>query len=219
MLSDPPVLLSRRDHPGKSRPGQLRTGYALDKRPPCLYRHNPHVQEHIHSHIFYNSTTPDCTRKFRSFWGPLTACVWKTDYPLRKIPSPGLSLRSTWPVNTAKSFLRSMRRILSFTGRPVPASSVFWTAASSQTTRAASCANPGHLPVFQLHTANYARCLTHMFFLILPVYAAESRNSWPREETLSTLRPISQNQCVKLFQWLSSNILPIPPALPPVSGG
>lgn len=35
------------------------------------------------------------------------------------------------PVNTAKSFLRSMRRILSFTGRPALTSSAFWTAASS----------------------------------------------------------------------------------------
>ena len=26
-------------------------------------------KEHIHSHIYYNSTTLDCTRKFRNFWG------------------------------------------------------------------------------------------------------------------------------------------------------
>ena len=26
-------------------------------------------KEHIHSHIYYNSTTFDCTRKFRNFWG------------------------------------------------------------------------------------------------------------------------------------------------------
>ena len=26
-------------------------------------------KQHIHSHIYYNSTTLDCTRKFRNFWG------------------------------------------------------------------------------------------------------------------------------------------------------
>lgn len=26
-------------------------------------------KEHIHSHIYYNSTTLDCSRKFRNFWG------------------------------------------------------------------------------------------------------------------------------------------------------
>lgn len=26
-------------------------------------------KQHIHSHIYYNSTTIDCTRKFRNFWG------------------------------------------------------------------------------------------------------------------------------------------------------
>ena len=26
-------------------------------------------KEHIHCHIYYNSTTLDCTRKFRNFWG------------------------------------------------------------------------------------------------------------------------------------------------------
>ena len=26
-------------------------------------------QQHIHCHIYYNSTTLDCTRKFRNFWG------------------------------------------------------------------------------------------------------------------------------------------------------
>ena len=27
-------------------------------------------KQHIHCHIYYNSTTLDCTRKFRNFWGP-----------------------------------------------------------------------------------------------------------------------------------------------------
>ena len=30
-------------------------------------------KQHIHSHIYYNSTTLDCTRKFRNFWGSFFA--------------------------------------------------------------------------------------------------------------------------------------------------
>ena len=40
-------------------------------------------------------------------------------------------VRSTRPASTAENFLRSMQRILSFTGRPALTSSAFWTAASS----------------------------------------------------------------------------------------
>ena len=30
-------------------------------------------KHHIHNHIYWNSTTPDCTRKFRNFWGSTLA--------------------------------------------------------------------------------------------------------------------------------------------------
>ena len=43
---------------------------------------------HIHNHIYYNSTSLDCTRKFRDFigsavrcGGSLTGCVWKMTCP------------------------------------------------------------------------------------------------------------------------------------------
>ena len=45
MLSDTPVLPPRRDYAEGGEPYRVRTGYALDKRPPCLYRHHPYGQE------------------------------------------------------------------------------------------------------------------------------------------------------------------------------
>ena len=47
------------------------------------------------------------------------------------MPRPGLSLRSTRPANIAKSFLRSMRQTLNFTGRPAPTSKPFSAEPSS----------------------------------------------------------------------------------------
>lgn len=53
-------------------------------------------KQHIHCHIYYNSTTLDCTRKFRNFWAPaspfggsLTGCALKTGYPSWRTRSPG----------------------------------------------------------------------------------------------------------------------------------
>ena len=53
-------------------------------------------KQHIHCHIYYNSTILDCTRKFRNFWvpalpsvGSLTGCVLKTGCPLWRTRSPG----------------------------------------------------------------------------------------------------------------------------------
>ena len=36
-------------------------------------------KQHIHSHIYYNSTTLDCTRKFRNFWGSSFALLRLSD--------------------------------------------------------------------------------------------------------------------------------------------
>ncbi|MFR0839006.1 MAG: relaxase/mobilization nuclease domain-containing protein [Neglectibacter timonensis] len=52
-------------------------------------------KRHIHCHIYYNSTTLDCTRKFRNFWGSSfasggspTGCVLKTGCPSWRTRSP-----------------------------------------------------------------------------------------------------------------------------------
>lgn len=53
-------------------------------------------KQHIHCHIYYNSTTLDCTRKFRNFGAPaspfggsLTGCALKTGCPSWRTRSPG----------------------------------------------------------------------------------------------------------------------------------
>ena len=69
MLSDTPVL-----PPGEITPKEAnRIGYELAMR-WTKGRHafivTTHTdKKHIHCHIYYNSTTLDCTRKFRNFWG------------------------------------------------------------------------------------------------------------------------------------------------------
>lgn len=53
-------------------------------------------KQHIHCHIYYNSTTLDCTRKFRNFWGSSFALRRLSDrlclengYPSWRTRSPG----------------------------------------------------------------------------------------------------------------------------------
>ena len=61
-------------YPGEITPKEAnRIGYALAMR-WTKGRHafivTTHTdKQHIHCHIYYNSTTLDCTRKFRNFWG------------------------------------------------------------------------------------------------------------------------------------------------------
>ena len=96
MLSDTPVLPPREVTPKEAN----RIGYELAMR-WTKGRHafivTTHTdKKHIHCHIYHNSTTLDCTWKFRNFWGSSfpcagspTGCVWKMDYPLWRIRSPG----------------------------------------------------------------------------------------------------------------------------------
>ena len=61
-------------YPGEITPKEAnRIGYELAMR-WTKGRHafivTTHIdKQHIHCHIYYNSTTLDCTRKFRNFWG------------------------------------------------------------------------------------------------------------------------------------------------------
>ena len=88
-------------YPGEINPKEAnRIGYELAMR-WTKGRHafivTTHIdKQHIHCHIYYNSTTLDCTRKFRNFWAPasplggfLTGCALKTGCPSWRTRSPG----------------------------------------------------------------------------------------------------------------------------------
>lgn len=69
MLSDTAVFLPGRDYAQRSEPDgyELAMRWTKGKHAFLVTTHTD--KEHIHCHIYYNSTTLDCTRKFRNFWG------------------------------------------------------------------------------------------------------------------------------------------------------
>ncbi len=73
-------------------------------------------KEHIHCHIYYNSTALDCTREFELWGCPspcgdyLTACVWKMGCRLWKTPSPEAKENSRIMANGSKA--ASVRSII-----------------------------------------------------------------------------------------------------------
>jgi hypothetical protein len=79
-VADEQFLLSKKDHirqafkPGEITPREaLEVGYELASH----FTKNKHAfivcvhteRKHIHSHVIFNSTTLDCRRKFKNFWG------------------------------------------------------------------------------------------------------------------------------------------------------
>ena len=64
--------------PGELTPEQTHTigvefAKTLHQGQSRLYRLHPHRSCALHNHIIWNSTSLDCTRKFRNFWGSTRA--------------------------------------------------------------------------------------------------------------------------------------------------
>ena len=75
-------------------------------------------KQHIHCHIYYNSTTLDCTRKFRNFWGSTkavrqlsdTICV-ENGLSIVENPKPHGKSYNKWLGDQAKPSHRELLRV------------------------------------------------------------------------------------------------------------
>ena len=66
-------------------------------------------REHIHSHIVFNSTALDCTRKFRNFLGSSFAVRKSPTYFVSKMVCPLSKIRSPAGAATALGWVRNRR--------------------------------------------------------------------------------------------------------------
>lgn len=115
VLSDPSILLSRRDYARRSKSNKLCVGRRAATL--SLSRHTPtsSISTHTFTTILLPLTVPGsfATSGARPSpcGGSLTVCVWKTGSPSWKIPSPGarasfaimgsgrLNRKSLWPID------------------------------------------------------------------------------------------------------------------------
>ena len=79
-------------------------------------------KEHIHSHIYFNSTALDCTRKFRNFWGSSFAIRRLSDriclengLSIVENPKPSKKKRKLWELNKKPSFRNKIKQTIDLT--------------------------------------------------------------------------------------------------------
>ena len=65
-------------------------------------------KQHIHCHIYYNSTTLDCTRKFRNFWLQSTECLTDRAIHLLKVELDNSLLHRQLQLQNCPSLLQAL---------------------------------------------------------------------------------------------------------------